>query len=491
MITKIEQMPITASSYPFMSAEKYLQLSAKGYEETEYTMYGTANVYETVDNLGGVAVRTPDAPYVNRFVVRAPKDPKQCKGNVVIEILNATAFMDLDRMWILTHRQLMRNGDIYIGITSKPNTIPRLLQFDEARYGHLSWKNPTPEVPFDFDPARLVQEKGVLPDLDPSYEPGLFWDMLTDLARLVRKKGEENPISAYPVEAVCLLGWSQSGCYLLRYLHSFAYRPKVLAEGAVFDGYLAAGPVRHFIIPVNQYEAGMDYSFRLSRAEKVTEPFVVVQTESENGRYNAWLTQRPDGDAPDFLYRLYEVTGASHDTMYSLVNYYQNDPDLIRIGALPAYTGLEPEGNDYPSEILFSAAVRNLLYWVREGVAPNHCDRIPTDSAGENKKDAFGNTLGGLRTCLLNYPTGIYTNTSTVPKGSNPLAPEDTKNGLFGYQKAFSKELLTELYGTLAHYKELVEKDTKEQVSRGFVCQADAKTLIETAVSLAKARGLR
>ena len=204
----------------------------------------------------------------------------------------------------------------------------------------------------------------------------------------------------------------------------------------------------------------------------------------------AWRIAQQDSDDPEFLFRQYDVTGASHDTSYSYVDYYQNDPDLVRINHLPFYMGKNEEGNDYPSQILFAAAFRNLFTWVRTGAAPAHCDRIAIDSDGENKKDAFGNTIGGLRTCLLDYPTGRYSNTSDIEKGQNFLDPESEKEGLFGYQQAFSKEMIKELYGTLAHYREMAEKNTKEQVTKGFVCREDAAELVEIAVQLAKKRGL-
>lgn len=82
---------------------------------------------------------------------------------------------------------------------------------------------------------------------------------------------------------------------------------------------------------------------------------------------------------------------------------------------------------------------------------------------------------------------------TTIPdieKGQNFLDPESEKEGLFGYQQAFSKEMIKELYGTLAHYREMAEKNTKEQVTKGFVCREDAAELVEIAVQLAKKRGL-
>ena len=38
--------------------------------------------------------------------------------------------------------------------------------------------------------------------------------------------------------------------------------------------------------------------------------------------------------------------------------------------------------------------------------------------------------------------------------------------------------------------REMAEKNTKEQVTKGFVCREDAAELVEIAVQLAKKRGL-
>ena len=225
MITRLEEISVTKESYPFASAERYLKLSERGYVEKEYYMYGTANVYETADERGGVRVRTADAPYTNRIIVRAPQDTAKCSGNVVVEIINPTSFMEIDRMWILGWKKFVRDGEIYVGITSKPNTIAKMVEFDEKRYGCLSWANPTPDVPF----SERLQVTGGLGDLNHDYETGLFWDMLTDLAWLLRGEEEQNPIREYKREYVYLTGWSQSGSYLFRYLNSFAYRPEAVS----------------------------------------------------------------------------------------------------------------------------------------------------------------------------------------------------------------------------------------------------------------------
>ena len=489
MITNIEEIPVTKSSYPFSSAERYCGLSERGYVEREYYVRGTANVYETVGEAGEVAVSVRDAPYVNRCLVRAPANPADASGNVMVEIINPTSFMDIDRMWILGRAELVRSGDIYVGITSKPNTIAKLVEFDKGRYGCLSWANPTPERPLPFDSEKLVRG-GALPDIDLRYEPGLVWDMLTDLARVLRADGPLNPIRGYPREAICLTGWSQSASYLFRYLNSFAYRPEVREGGPVYDGYLAGGGVHSLVIPVSQYEAARPYAPELRRVEHAEEPFVAVQTESENALMEGWRTAMPDSDSPRFRYRLYEAAGSSHDTTYSYLDYYGGDEDLERIGMLPRYVGLHEEPNAYPSQILFAAAFRNLFRWVRTGVAPAPCPRIPVTSEGVNARDAFGNAKGGLRTCLLDYPTARYANYSNVVPGTGTVDKASGVDILFGHQERFSAGMLRELYGTLDHYRTLCEENTAEQVSRGYVCREDASELVRLAVDQARASGL-
>ena len=70
------------------------------------------------------------------------------------------------------------------------------------------------------------------------------------------------------------------------------------------------------------------------------------------------------------------------------------------------------------------------------------------------------------------------------------MDPGSSVDPLFGYQEAFSPAFLKELYGSLAHYEELCREDTKEQISKGFLCKEDGEALVRMAVSLAKKRGL-
>lgn len=489
MIHHVKEIEISESSYPFASAARYVDFAQYDYVEKEYYIDGCANIYQSVDTGKDVEIAYSDVQYTNRIIVRRPNKIAKASGHVVVEIINPTSFMEIDRMWILGYQKFMRDGDIYVGITSKPNTIAKMVEFDALRYANLSWPNPRRKTPFAFQ-EEDIQKRGLLPDIDITYEPGLFWDMLSDLAWLLRSHEEMNPIHSFPHEYLYLSGWSQSACYLFRYVNSFSYRKEVAKDGQVFDGYIAGGGVRNLVVPVNQYEALYDYDPSLRRIEYIEQPYISIQTESENGQFDAYRTKKMDSDYPDFLYREYEVSGASHDTMFSYVNYYKQDEDLIRINHLPTYIGKHAHGNNYPSQFLFAAAYKNLFHWVKDGVGPCYCERIHTDHKGKNRKDVFGNSIGGLRTCLLNYPTGTYGITSTIEKGKSFLDPQSMQDPLFGYEEGFSSNFLQELYGSLAHYEYLCREDTKLQISKGFICKEDGEALIAFAINLAKERGL-
>ena len=71
-------------------------------------------------------------PYVNRVLVRRPQNKSRFSGNVVVEILNPSARVDIDRIWVETWRFMVRNGDIYIGITAKGDVLDALYRIDPS-----------------------------------------------------------------------------------------------------------------------------------------------------------------------------------------------------------------------------------------------------------------------------------------------------------------------------------------------------------------------
>lgn len=471
MIERIEKIPVTPDSHPFAHALEKCRLADVGYTEDEYFLYGTANVYEEEE--GRAKVLVPDAPYVNRMLVRRPVDTARFSGNVVVEILNPSALYDIDRMWVEAWQYFVKHGDIYIGITAKSDVLDTLYRIDPKRYAPISWKNPLP--------GRPLPQKSMFPVLE-EYENGLFWDMLTDLATALRGNSAVNPIAEYGRPYVYLTGWSQCGGFMVRYRETFADAASQRLGAPIFDGYLEAG-AGSTPAPIHSFaESGEFFSTRENFTGVIasSEPYIVLNTETETP-FTRW---KGDSDTPDAKFRIYEISGSSHDSKYNLLDYYKEDDDPAKVGRDQPYYGLEPYPLDYPYEFVFAAAFRNLFVWVREGVPAPTSQKLVRRPDGDSEKDAFGNTRGGVRTPFLDLPTCRYSKYCTLK--DDPTKQRD----FWGHVEPFSPALLRELYGSLEHYRELAERRTDELVAQGYLLACDREEIVEKAVSFARERGL-
>ena len=85
-------IPVTEDSYPFSTASRQyvpVDLASYGYIEEEFFVSGLANIYQWYDSgTGPATIRTPDAPYTTRFLLRRPAAPVKFSGNVIVEIFD-------------------------------------------------------------------------------------------------------------------------------------------------------------------------------------------------------------------------------------------------------------------------------------------------------------------------------------------------------------------------------------------------------------------
>lgn len=479
MIKQFERIPITEKSYPYARAAQKCHFDMRGFVEDEYFIHGTANVYATKD--GKPTVVYADAPYVNRILVRRPEDKGKFSGNVVVEILNATNYMDIDRVWCLTREKIMRDGDIYIGITSKPITIPVMQKLNAKRYAPLSWKNPRTATMHD---SLLGNMAGAS---HGDTEDGLFWDMLRELPVALEKNGD-SPLKDYGKFYIYLSGWSQSGAYMIRFMNSFSYLNSEDIKTHIYDGYFSTGAATSVVPGLNQEESMYPSAINKEvpwMLDKCYQPYMEIHTETENANLGVLEARRDNSDAEDFLYRAYDIPGASHDTKDNMVDYYELDPDLSATGIFPNYGGKEPYVNDYPYNFIFHRALNMLFDWVREGKKPPVLPLIQIDFNKRNITDENGNAVGGWRTAFLEYPTCTYYPTCT------PLKPDYAFGcTCFGYKEPFSAEDLKARYGTLEHYRELVAAMAEQQVSQGLLEEADRQAYVDLAVQFASEGGL-
>ena len=474
--TVVGPLLVSVDSYPFGAADHEMvpeDLVKVGYLEEEYLVSGTANVYSW-PTPGPAIVRTPDAPYTTRMLVRRPANSARFSGNVIVEILNPSNAFDLNIGWAMMNRQIVANGDVWVGVTGKPITIDALRNFDPVRYGSLSMANPLPLE----DPMNCQNPVGSVTPPTRTTEDGLVWDIYTQVGAWVRSNVASNPLGrpahgakAKPVRHVYGFGYSQTGGFQFDYIN--AIQPLVVAaEGKpMFDGYIVAVASGRFVglVPINQCEpvpsSTSDPRYQFQDAGT---PIIHVMSQSDY-LYGVSL-RRPDGDTYPDLYRHYEMSGAAHATPDEL--FYSAAPaDIVKAGrpVPPMYCNEGPRSS-FPSHIFFDAFLRNLEEWVEAGVAPPHSDPIVVQN-GQPVLDTFGNVTGGLRSPFLDVPTSTWYASST---GASFCF-------IAGHEVPFTEAQLLDLYPNHGSYVSQVAQDVSSLVRDRFITRSDGSALLTEA----------
>jgi hypothetical protein len=459
-------IPITDASRPFwdrMGPPREAALKA-GYVEEEYFVKGTANVYEWNTGVSAVpVVRTPNAPYTTRIIVRRPANPSRFSGMVWVEPLNPTLSIDLDRMWQLHYTQIISDGDAHVGITAKPVAMVALQTFDPVRYTPLSMANPL--APAEQTCGKMPGESGYNLNTSKLYENGLIWDIISQVGALLKSNSPHNPLKV-AAKMVYGEGWSQTGGYANRYLSTFGPLA-VMSDGRrIYDGWLtggAGGPTG-----INQCSKPLPDTDPRQRIQPSGVPVIAIRTQGDTFSFPY---RRADGDKPDDQYRLYEIGGTTHDTI-TIFQSFAPDADIVKAGVKPpdhtscGYTIT----TDFPYEYYFNAAAVNLKLWGR-GVAPPHADRFQFDEKNQNVLDRFGNAAGGLRSPYLDVPIAAY----HMGTGGSFTCT------VLGYKTPFSKELLKKLYVNHDAYVGKVKQTTERLVKERFLLSKDAAKIINEA----------
>jgi len=461
---------VTATSYPFGAADHTLvpeNLRAIGYVEEEYFVSGLANIY-TWPAPGPAVVRTPNAPYTTRILVRRPAKAADFSGNVVVEPLNPSNLFDLNLGWGLMHEQLIRNGDVWVGVTVKPVSMQTLKTFDPNRYAPLAMDNPLPLS----DPGNCAT---VPSDSSRSTENGLAWDIYSQVGELLRSGTAKSPVYYGGKKSQHALklygfGYSQTGGYMYDYINAVA--PLVVQQTgrSIYDAYLVAvaGGAFAGIYPINQCEAVPAVDDPRRQFSNVGVPIIHVMSQSD---YLRGITaRRPDSDVPSDAYRQYEMAGAGHATPTEL-NYAAAPADIEKGGrAVPPMDCNEGPRSRFPSQIFFDAMLRNLDQWVRKGTAPPHGSPIVVQN-NQPVLDRWGNVVGGLRSPYLDVPTSTWYGSSTGPSFCV----------IAGHEVPFSAALLRQIYPSHQAYVRAVVKDTNALVKGGFITAYDGAMLIREA----------
>ncbi len=144
----------TPSNFPFIAdgfgAEPQVP---SGYEENEYFVSGRAKLYEY--SATGVRVVAPcpaiagrlgcrNLPYTTRMLVKRPIDPRRFSGTVIIEPFNPSSGYDIANVWDRSWPYFVGHGDVFVGLTSRYESIRALQRFEPHRYARLDWGENSP-----------------------------------------------------------------------------------------------------------------------------------------------------------------------------------------------------------------------------------------------------------------------------------------------------------------------------------------------------------
>ncbi len=166
----------------------------------------------------------------------------------------------------------------------------------------------------------------------------------------------------------------------------------------------------------------------------------------------------------------WEVAGASHSDAYISARGQEEQAPSIGITT----TCLGPM-NEYPSFMVYNAALEWLNRWVREGERPPSGDPLQPGQV-----DQYGNALGGVRIQDIEVPIATYS-----------MAPALAANwwdilsvfvcGAGGSTVSLTEQQLLELYPTHEDYVQQYTEAADEALANGYLLQADYETAIQKA----------
>ena len=443
-------IPNTPESHALLAAAQNLtplDLSKVGYVEEEYLLSGNANVYDLAAD-GSVTVKTSDAPYTTRILVRRPADASRFNGTVVVELPNTARRFDWAMLWGYVHNYVTDSGAAWVGITM-PGAVPGLKKFNPTRYSAVSFANPTPGQ------ACAAGGGGRGGDANSDQEEGLRWDAISQVASVL-KSGNLQGLKA---ERVYL---TTQGADIVAYAQYIQPRAKV------YDGFVVKSPGG----PSRLGRCAAAPPAGIKPLHDVGVPVIGVLTQGEVVASQPSL--RADSDEPNDRFRVYEVAGAAHIDSAPYIAMPSVADQNAAGGAQgtpnwPFNARCEPEISlqQVPLQsYVLNAAFANLDAWVKKGTPAAKAARMELKD-GQIALDPFGNGQGGVRSPYVDVPTATYFTTTPGPGTCREL----------GYENKFDWAKLDATYGSYKNYAAKVNQSIDRMVKDRFLTEADAKRM--------------
>jgi hypothetical protein len=458
--------PITGGAgVPAPSNLNGFDLASVGYQQSEFSLSGTANAYAPVPLptppstlVGGVDGKWTVAPtsppttasYKTRAVVYRPIDPKKFNGTVIVEWLNVSGGLDANPDWTLTHNELIRDGFAWVGVSAQAVGVNQLRNCPIG--GPVTAACPGPG-----DAVRYASLS----------HPGdsFSYDMFSQAGQAVRSQSALI-LGGLTPQKIIAAGESQSASRLVTYIN--AVHPLV----HVYDGFL----VHSFGGSASALSQGPQPSFTTPFGTMIRNDLdvPVFLFETETDVFNSNTTDRQTADTNRF--RLWEVAGSSHFDWYGLAigptdtgngqgavaNLAAMQNPSATIPGLPACAApINTSGTHW----VLNAAVYALNQWVVNGIAPPTAPYLQVTSTSPVvfTKDANGNTKGGVRSPQVDAPVAAFGGIGQGPQFCF----------LFGTTVPFPSTQIAALYKNHGQFVSAWSNDMQNLVNGRFLLPAD------------------
>ncbi|HCD54872.1 MAG TPA: hypothetical protein DEQ90_05550 [Halieaceae bacterium] len=291
------------------------------------------------------------------------------------------------------------------------------------------------------------------------------YDMFSQAAQALREPADVDLLEGLEVQQMIALGESQSAGRLMTYIN--AIHPLY----NTFDGYMVHSRGDGSSPLSQEPETDIPTPESVRVREDLNVPVFNFQTETDVLLLGAINDRQPDSDN----FRLWEVAGTAHGDYYSFIIGREDtgtDPRFLLVeeaNGIPGFLNCARPVNAGPMAWVFSAALRALDTWVRDGTPPPTEELLSVDDSNSAfVKDEQGNVQGGVRTPWVDAPVAVL---------SGEGQEGDRLCFLFGTTVLFDAAQMAALYVDQAGYEAAVAESLDRALEGGFLLPEDAERI--------------
>jgi len=455
---------------PLLDLGKY-DLGALGYVTEEFFLSGTATSFKRVgpvtEDGNWKAEQAATAPFTTRIVVVRPANPRKFNGTAVVEWLNVSAGTDLAADWSAMHREIVRDGFAYVGVSAQkvgieggpslaPGTLP-IKKAEPARYGQLS-------------------------------HPGdaFSYDIYSQAGMAVRGAAGAKVLGPLAAKRLLATGDSQSAVFLTSYVNAIDPIAKVYDGYLIHSRFSSAGSIEG----ASMFAGPGDMPATAKLRADLRVPVITVITETDLiGSAGVAGFVSADQDDTNRL-RIWEIAGAAHvDTyVFGATAIDSGSAPVAQLAAAYAPTDTiagaklaKPVNSAPQHHYVVMAALWNLDRWVKDGKMPPVAPRLKTHAGDKPASpqlavDDNGDAEGGIRTPWVDVPTARLSGLGNAPGAIGAL---------FGVTEPFDQGMIDKLYpGGRAEYLKKFDKALESAVKAGFILRADGADIKALAAAM-------